>query len=134
MAACKDKNDKNETVIDMDDPIIKQLDIKDFDGYNFRILTRKGMLAEQYVEEQTGDIINDAIYSRNATVEALYNVKITATETQASGANTEAISTILAGDDAYDIILSHYRSSFSYATQELLVNYNDVICRIDIAF
>ena len=81
MAACKDKNDKNEIVIDMDDPIIKQLDIKDFDGYNFRILTRKGMLAEQYVEEQTGDIINDAIYSRNATVEALYNVKITATET-----------------------------------------------------
>ena len=126
IAACKKEEKQNEIVIDMDDPIIKQLDIQNFNGYEFRILTRKGMLAEQYVEEQTGDIINDAIYSRNATVEALYNVKITATETNASGANTEAVSTILAGDDAYDIILSHYRSSFSYATQELLINYNDV--------
>ena len=97
----------------------------DLDGYNFRILSRKGMVKDQYVEEETGDIINDAVYRRNETVKALLNCNITSIESSSDKAD-DALNTILAGDDQYDIILPHSRSAFSYAVQNALINYNDV--------
>ena len=97
----------------------------DLDGYNFRILSRKGMVKDQFVEEETGDIINDAVYRRNETVKALLNCNITSIESSSDKAD-DALNTILAGDDQYDIILPHSRSAFSYAVQNALVNFNDV--------
>ena len=94
-------------------------------GYEFRMLCRPGMIEDQYVEKQTGDIIADAVYERNLAVEALLNVKITAIE---SGDNkaSDALNSILAGDDQYDIILPHSRTAFQYAVQDALVNYNEI--------
>ena len=97
----------------------------DLEGYNFRILSRKGMVKDQYVEEETGDIINDAVYRRNETVKALLNCDITSIESSTSQAD-DALNTILAGDDQYDIILPHSRSAFNYAVQNSLINFNDV--------
>ena len=97
----------------------------DLEGYNFRILSRKGMVKDQYVEEETGDIINDAVYRRNETVKALLNCEITSIESS-SGSADDALNTILAGDDQYDIIFPHSRVAFNYAVQKALVNYNDI--------
>ena len=97
----------------------------DLDGYNFRILSRKGMVKDQFIEEETGDIISDAIYRRNETVKALLNCEITSIESSSIKAD-DAINTILAGDDQYDIILPHSRSAFAYAVQNCLINFNDV--------
>ena len=97
----------------------------DLDGYNFRILSRKGMVKDQFVEEETGDIINDAVYRRNETVKALLNCNITSIESSSNKAD-DALNTILAGDDQYDIILPHARTAFSYAVQNAVVNFNEV--------
>ena len=97
----------------------------DLDGYNFRILNRKGMVEEQYVEEETGDIIKDSVYRRNETVKALLNCEITSIESSSNTAD-DALNTILAGDDQYDVIFPHSRVAFTYAVQNSLINFNEV--------
>ena len=97
----------------------------DLDGYNFRILSRKNMVEEQFVEEETGDIIKDAVYRRNETVKALLNCDITSIESSTDNAS-DALNTILAGDDQFDVIFPHSRVAFTYAVQKSLVNYNDI--------
>ena len=112
---------------DADVEYLSYIGIEDMDGYNFRIYARPGanMIGDQYQEEETGDIINDAVYRRNETVKALFNIDITAIESAQTKAD-DAINTILAGDDQYDIILPHSRSAFQYAIQNTLVNFNEV--------
>ena len=126
-AGCsKEEKKKDDFVIsDSDKEFISHIEVEDMDGYNFRILTRPGMTNDQYVEEETGDIINDAVYRRNETVKALFNIDITAIEsTESTGG--DAVNSILAGDDQYDILLPHSRTAFQYAIQNTLVNLNDV--------
>ena len=126
ISSCKKaEKEREKAVVDTNDDYIQHLKIEDYDGYNFRILTRKDMIDNQYIEEETGDIINDAVYRRNETVKALFNIDITAIESVSTTAD-DAISSILAGDDQYDIILPHARTAFSYAIQNTLVNFHEV--------
>ena len=130
VVSCKDKKDAKDETWDMnttDLSFLDHIEKEDMDGYNFRILARPGsnMIGDQYAEEENGDIINDAVYRRNETVKALFNIEITAIESSSSKAD-DAVNTILAGDDQYDIVLPHSRSAFQYAIQNTLVNFNDV--------
>ena len=128
--ACKDddkkKGSNNAINISTDDEYTSHIDFQDYEGYEFRILTRKNQLKSQYVEEETGDIVNDAVYKRNEEVKALFNIEITATESNNSDTGTAALNGILAGDDQYDLLFPHSRSAFTYAIQNAAVNYNDV--------
>ena len=129
ITACKQEKDnkkKSNFDVDASDEFISQLDVQDFNGYEFRILTRQNMLNDQFVEEETGDIVNDATYRRNETVKSLYNIEITATESTGSDSSAVALNSILAGDDQYDLIFPHARVAFSYAVQNSCVNFNDV--------
>ena len=128
--ACDEKGNKDNkdwVMEGADMSFLDHIEIEDMDGYNFRILARPGsnMIGDQYVEEETGDIINDAVYRRNETVKSLFNIEITAVESSDNKAS-DAVNTILAGDDQYDIVLPHSRSAFQYAIQNTLVNFNEV--------
>ena len=128
MVACSDKKDDkkegwNNEGVDLS--FLDHIEIEDMDGYNFRILNRKGMVDAQYVEEETGDIINDAVYRRNETVKSLFNIEISSIESSSNTAD-DAINTILAGDDQFDVIFPHSRVAFTYAIQDTLVNFHDV--------
>ena len=131
LASCKKSNSKGDgDKWDMGSVDLSYLDhigIEDMDGYNFRIYCRTGgnMLTDQWAEEENGDIINDAIYRRNETVKSLFNIDITATVASENKA-ADAMNTILAGDDQFDIILPHSRTAFQYAIQDTLVNFNEV--------
>ena len=131
MASCKKdgKNNDNKdwTMAGTDLSYLDYIGIEDMEGYNFRIYCRpgSGMITDQYIEEETGDIINDAVYRRNETVKSLFNVEISAIESSDNKA-ADAVNTILAGDDQFDIILPHSRTAFQYAVQNTLVNFNDV--------
>ena len=105
---------------------LDHIEIEDMEGYNFRMLVRPNMVTDQYVEEETGDIIADAVYRRNETVKSLFNIEITAIESSLDNGG-DAINSILAGDDQYDILLPHSRVAFQYAIQNTLVNYNDAL-------
>ncbi len=81
----------------------------DFGGEEFTIHVRgdQNSYAEFY-SEQTGDIIDDAIYNRNRAVEERLNVKISVYKGKGWEAYNDELknirNTIQAGDDAWDVI------------------------------
>ena len=109
-----------------DDEILSGLSDQRYDGYNYRIFLRKDHLATQYLEEDSEDVVASAIYRRNKMVEERYGITITATESSSNNYDTDALNGILAGDDAYDLILPHGRASMAYALQGVAYNINDI--------
>jgi len=90
-------------------------------GGDFRVAVTA---AEQFVTEaENGDIINDAIYQRNLAVETLYDVDIKEVVTDLKTAKAS----ILAGDDAYDIVRANlYRDAANMATGDYLADINAI--------
>ncbi len=82
---------------------------KDYGGYEFKILTRVegwGIYNNEHlvVEEENGEILNDAIYNRNRHVEDRFNIQMVETVTTGNIV-TDITSVVMAGDDAYDLIV-----------------------------
>jgi len=80
-----------------------------FGGKEINVLYRDDVLSSFYVAEQTGDIVDDAVYRSNRTVEERLNVKVKPT-TMAGSANADRTTfmaaitnSVLAGDEAYDL-------------------------------
>jgi len=77
-------------------------------------------LGEYYAEEQTGDVVNDAVFLRNQAVEDRLNVNLTYTwhetvwDTHMDEFNFYR-SAIMAGDDAFDIVsyIAHFIPSLT---------------------
>ncbi len=98
----------------------------DYNGYKFRMLIRPYdmWIKDMYVEEATGEVLNDAIFERNSAVSDRYKVEFVKIESSNSNAETDAKSSILAGDDAYDLVVAHMRSAHSYGNQNLVLDWN----------
>ncbi len=119
--------------------IAQRYDSVDYDGYVFRILSPSvgkhfyringsaDLENEIYIEKLTGSNLYDAIYERNLAAEELLNIKI---EPVYGGENTDVTtkvrSSILAGDDAFDLVLNRFDYLLNLAAEKLLVNYCDV--------
>ncbi len=115
-------NSNDEEEIDYDSVLSQER----YDGYNYRIFVRKGWASTQYFDEGQEDIVDDAIYRRNKNVEEKYGVTISISESSNGNHETDALNSILAGDDAYDIIFPHSRSAFTYAIQGAAYNVHDI--------
>ena len=81
---------------------------KDFGGTDFSFLLWEN--SQIAVEEEDGDIINDAVYRRNSTVEEMYNVNFVYDVREGSSESGKPFiwmktlrSSVLAGDDSYDL-------------------------------
>ena len=83
---------------------------RDFDGYEFRVLT-KGVdnvhwkSKDIYTEEQNGEALNDAVFERNSKVGEKYNFIISEKITNNGTWNlySDVRKTVLAGEDVYDM-------------------------------
>ena len=80
---------------------------------------------EYYVEEQTGDIVDDAIFNRNQQVCERLNVNFDFFEIPGAWANRDSFnqtiqSSILAGDGAYDILAGYSMCIASISASGLL--------------
>ena len=86
---------------------------------------------EFYAENQTGDLVNDAIYTRNQMVEERLGMKF-AYVTEKGNASyvnefAQKVNTsISAGDHAYDLVSAHSYTIGKCATQDLLYNLAEV--------
>ena len=118
--------DENGEIVKDDSYYLSDLSNERFDGYDFRIMVRKTHTGTQYFEEPQEDIVDNAIYERNKAVEDRFGVNISIHESENNNYETSALNSILAGDDAYDIIFTHSRAAFTYAVQGACVNFNDV--------
>ena len=94
---------------------------KDFGNYNFRIISRSENANLHWwnydisSDEENGDPINDAVYSRNKKVEELYNITIKNIPDDSVG--SKASRSIKAGSDDYDLVVIGLRDG-----QENLIN------------
>ena len=111
--AVKDESTQTETA-ELSDDEKRQLvsdDLKtiDYEGREFNILSRTDFTYE-FDSEQTGDVLNDAVYERNRTVEERFNVSIV---THGYGDGTMgnvlelADKSIQAGDDEYQLLSAY---------------------------
>jgi hypothetical protein len=102
-------------------------------GFEIRFLTDIiwdwdfGPLHMMYVEEQVGEPVNDAIYTRNAIVEERLNVTISETVSMNNSSKTVISRLINAGDDEYDVVLAEsWNIGGTLAMTDLLINLHDV--------
>lgn len=100
----------------------------DFDGLSIRVVFRDVEInVQEMAAEQTGDIIDDAIYARNAAVEERLNITLEKLAVGAdSNANATAIrSSVMAGSDDYDIVSGSQWVILPQALEGMYMNLNN---------
>ena len=101
-----------------------------FDGEEILFLTEECTFADTYTSFEIyspgadGSLINDTVYNRNLIIEEQFDIRIC--EERLQNASKTAYSSILAGDDQYDVVLPYLNSSVSNALQGQYYNLYDV--------
>ncbi len=100
---------------------------KKWGGQDFRILAPDYLPDDLIAEEQSGALINDAVYNRNLVVEERFDVNLAADCTAAYSDLTQNIKkNTLAGDSFADLILQHMIDCANLASQNLFMDWNEV--------
>ena len=102
-----------------------------YDGRDFRILTRDAAhhTKEVYSAEINGELINDSVYNRNAAVSDRFNVNIVpvlVAEDDETLLTNRIKTSVMAGDDSFDLALAHTVYAGSVALEGVLYNWNDM--------
>ena len=98
---------------------------KDFGGKEYRMLYQLRYADFQYAEELTGDVMNDAVYARNMTVEDRLNVKLVHNTGEEEALAQHIKNSALSGNDEYDLYLGHTMYTGQYAVQGIFRNWYD---------
>lgn len=101
-----------------------------YNGEDFNILYRNEWAYEFLAEEETGDIINDAIHKRNRKVEERFNISLKlwgiAGTWNSSEFRTAVNNSVLAGDSEYDFIAGYQADMVSPAMEGYFMNICDM--------
>ena len=87
---------------------LDSLPAEDLDGYTFRVEGQSTLQRQNfYTQDKEGEIINDAVHTRDLTVEERLNVKLeyTALESRDEAASL-IVKTVLADDAAYEMVIT----------------------------
>jgi len=102
---------------------------RDFEGYDFTILTREGasFTREIIAESITGETINDAVFARNAEIEERFGVKISVvTRPERGDVTTAFMNSIKSGGHDYDVALNASQQAASIITQDGAYNWINI--------
>lgn len=83
--------------------------------------------AQDIVAEQTGEVVDEAVFARNIAIEELLNVKlnpITVT-TSTNETSQHLATTVLAGEDAYDLCSVHQAYTVKLISEGYFANFAD---------
>ncbi len=102
-----------------------ELPEKNYNGETFTILTRgrySGSFEEMFLcaEELNGEIVNDAVFNRNAEVEDKFNLKLVITEDPDAAKTAEKL--VLAADNTVDVVDTQAMSLAAMSKKNVLVN------------
>ncbi len=98
---------------------------KDFGGKEYRMLYQVRYAHFQNAEELTGDVLNDAVYTRNMTAEDRLNVKLVHNTGEEEALAQHIKNSALSGNDEYDLYLGHTIYTGQYAVQGIFRNWYD---------
>ncbi len=101
---------------------------RDFGGYEFRMVAylRDFNNSQHIVDDQNGEIYNDALYKRDLTVSERFNVKFKETLSTAAYCCTDVRKEILAGEDSYDVIFTNDMNAYYFVQENLIYNYDEL--------
>lgn len=115
-----------------EDPWLDDLpDSMDLDGRTMRFLVRTEDFAanEIAVDEMNGEVINDAVFSRNSNVCERLNVSIEQSLTRGgadNSASTELTNLVTAGSDDFDLFCSNAYTTILLAVNGILTELNQL--------
>lgn len=100
---------------------------KDFGGTDFPIVTYDYTRTDYIAEQETGALINDAIFRRNSRVAERFNVNLILE----NGSDENAVTTMIqnavqAGDDTYQLVSQHMIHSAKLAMQNYFMDWYTV--------
>ncbi len=135
LAACGDNSSAVDTAADpettaavTEDPGPKlQLPASDYQGQNFTILSTVHADYEYIAENETGDIVEDAVYARNRAVEELLNIKFSFIAEPGHWADKDTFNaliknSVMADDGAFDLISGTMVCVLPIASEGVFVN------------
>jgi len=104
---------------------------RDWGGKTFTVLTSKPSNAsfqnfEVYAETENGDILNDAVYNRNRTLEELLNVTITEIVDPSETTNPNIRQTVLSDEKLYDLAFARSYEMGAMALDGMLYDMNQL--------
>ncbi|MCI8387813.1 MAG: hypothetical protein HFE63_05040 [Clostridiales bacterium] len=106
------------------------LEKKDYGGREFRISVSEEYSSEMWVDEENGDVCNDAVYNRNKKVEEYFNVKIKAIPTFNAWNDPQQVNAIvqscMAQDDVYDLTAVFTYQAGAPALEGYYYDWNDI--------
>ncbi len=107
----------------------------DMNNYQFRVWTRD---REDFVEdigfdlEESGEVIDDAVYSRNQTVEERFNVELVQRAVVSGMFNAELTKSITSGDDSHDLALGQVTSVPTLCTEGYFLDWYEDLPHVDL--
>ena len=119
-AAATDTTASAETAPEEETELMPDIPALDFEGATFTFLTsdendtngKDWMTYDVWVEEPTGDAINDAVYERNLYLEETYNIKMA----QVQGVTENlAKKDVTAGSGEYDAVMTNITAAANLA-------------------
>ncbi len=107
------------------------LPTSDYKGYKFNMLVSSDYESNYENSEITGDLVNDAIYSANRSVEELYNIELGFQSMPSDWNSRNAFmnqvrNSILADDDAYDAVFPEYYFGESLALEGNFIDISSI--------
>lgn len=109
------------------DSVAQSYHDRDYGGYVFRIGDRDTgdwLTMDVVAEELTGEVINDAVYNRNAALEDAMNIQVT--EVRCDGPANVLKTAVLAGTDDYDTITDGLNTMSPLVSQNILLDYRNI--------
>lgn len=143
LISCSNSADENNTTGNSEislaetepagDNFDNRLNVKDtvpeynFNGYKFRILANNDCVNNYIAEENTGDVINDAVFRRNTNICERFNIEIAELDAgmhRDAGVLIEKL--VTAGDDCCELFSGHAIVTGGNVTHNLFVNWYDI--------
>lgn len=80
----------------------------DYNGAPFRIVTSDGQTEYYWLEAETGEVVDDAIFRRNSRVSERFNIDLQVTFDEGyRDSSNHIVSLVSAGDDAIELVAMH---------------------------
>ena len=98
----------------------------DYAGKTFNILGDDACEDYYTMEAQTGDVLDDSIFQRNAALEERFNIKITAQVREETQLTPTLKASVMAGDDEFQLFAGHIIYAGMAICDGLYYNWYDV--------
>ena len=102
--------DTESTAPETEKPFLDDLGEYDFGGKDFTMLVRDSKYNFIAPDEETGDVVNDAIYERNRKISERFkvNIKAVGLENDSGLWNRTLESEVMSGSETYDVVMPDY--------------------------